>query len=167
MFGRIDLMRDGIATNAVVISCKGEMGGSVRDKGSGEVYHLELKVHFNDGSSAVVKQRMGDSLIFLPPSPGELIPVRYDPNDHKRVEIDRPKIKAHNAARDSDRARNDQIRIARAEAKLTGAANSVTVGSSHAAGTLDRLRELADLHSSGALTDAEFAAAKSKILAEG
>ncbi|SRR5258708_5044682 len=165
MFGKIDLMRDGISTDAVVISCTGKFETSRQDKGSGEVYTLELRVHFNDGSAAVVKRHLGDSLIFLPPSPGELIPVRYDPNDHKHVEIDRPAIQARKDAAASNRARADQIRIAQADARLTGRHDSVNVGSSHAGGTLDQLKELASLHAQGALSDAEFAAAKAKILA--
>jgi Short C-terminal domain len=53
-----------------------------------------------------------------------------------------------------------------ASAKVAAAVKDAAGSNASASDPLDRLGKLADLHDRGALTDAEFAAEKAKILGE-
>jgi len=107
---------------------------------------------------------------------GETIPVIFDPHDTSKICMDTESVEhAHEAALDQAQARL-QSRI---EAfKAAGAATHATVirGSDEAdtftlkqpapGDEVEHLEQLAKLHASGALTDAEFAEAKTKLLGE-
>jgi hypothetical protein len=74
------------------------------------------------------------------------------------------------AIRDALRA-GDLAEVERLKAQLATGAAAMSFGPVHASAAgpedpLDRLQKLADLHDRGALTDAEFAAEKAKILSE-
>jgi hypothetical protein len=146
-------------------------------------------------------------------STGDLLPVRYDPKDHSKIEIDSEAVKrGREAAREYFKRRaieRGEAQLAAvsslaagpagdavtkrgraptfAEIKAMGAAKAKgdsaeidrltarfsqfergTVPAPHAepSDRLDRLQKLADLHDRGALTDAEFAAEKAKVLNE-
>ncbi len=107
---------------------------------------------------------------------GETIPVIFDPADHKKICMDTESIERQ---RDAHREAANQELQSRIEAfKAVGAATPETVirGSEQAdtftaaepqpGDEIEHLEQLAKLHSSGALTDAEFAAAKAKVLGD-
>jgi hypothetical protein len=112
MFGNNNLLKDGIQASGIVLSAKeydrrGDSGGYSR-------VHLDLEVHFADGTKTTVslKAKIGDvGLIDV----GQIVPVRYDDNDHSKVEIDTPAITAKQTAL---REARQAYEIARSEAKL-------------------------------------------------
>ncbi len=109
---------------------------------------------------------------------GDTIDVLYDPNDHDKVafdyEADAQRVMRRHARPVGNAATLDpelQELMDMEEAERTAApASAGTPGSgaprSAEDDRLDRLQKLADLHQRGALTDAEFAAEKARILGE-
>jgi hypothetical protein len=101
MFGRRKILTEGVAAEAVVVDTG---GGSQR----GAMFGLQLRVRFDDGSTGEVLRRIGlhgpDELPWF--VVGSVVPVRYDPTDHSKVEIDMPALKeAHAAARAAEQQR--------------------------------------------------------------
>jgi hypothetical protein len=107
---------------------------------------------------------------------GETIPVIFDPNDHDKICMDTESVERE---RDADREAAGAVLQDRIDAfKAAGAATPATVirGSEKAdtftmaepepGNEIDHLEQLAKLHDTGALTDAEFATAKAKLLGE-
>jgi hypothetical protein len=109
-WGKRKLLREGAQAEAVVIG----LGGG---KQSGALFGLKLRVRFEDGSTEEVYRRVG----FHGPNElpwfvvGSTVPVRYDPADHSRIELDLPALKAREEAKRS--AANAEA-IAAAEARL-------------------------------------------------
>jgi hypothetical protein len=109
-FGKRKLIREGATAEGVVIG----MGGG---RQSGALFGLKLRVRFEDGSMHEVYRRVGfhgpnDLPLFIE---GSTVPVRFDPADHSRIELDIPALKAREKARRS--AAHAQA-IADAEARL-------------------------------------------------
>jgi hypothetical protein len=107
---------------------------------------------------------------------GETIPVIFDPQDHSKICMDTESVARK---RDADREAATARLQSRIDAfKAAGAATRETVirGSDQAdtftptepetGDAIDHLEQIAKLHATGALTDAEFAAVKSKLLGE-
>ncbi len=87
MFGKRNLLRDGVAAKAVVIDAAAG-GGQVGSAGISKMYwRIRLLVHYDDGSTAETSTRVSDRDVRLPVA-GDLLPIRYDPKDRSRVEID-------------------------------------------------------------------------------
>jgi hypothetical protein len=107
MFGNHKLLRDGVAVQAVLVSSK------IRTQGHLGTLHLELAVPFPDGSTGTASCKVGEGDLFLP-SPGDLVPVRYDANDHSKVVVDTPALEARNAARKQAAAQADAARVQKA-----------------------------------------------------
>lgn len=80
---------------------------------------------------------------------GPTVAVLYDPTDHSKVAFDYGAMIAANRE-----ARHEQLESARAAEQQTSAPES----------NIAQLKALADLRDRGALTDAEFAAEKAKLL---
>lgn len=120
MFGRRKkLMTQGATAQAVVIQAR-STGGNVTSGGMVPlVYHLGLRVHFDDGSTADVTCKVGGQLhssaFFF--SEGDIVPVRYDPGDRAAVAVDES---AMQAKRDADGKAASEVAIARAERRLAG-----------------------------------------------
>jgi len=81
---------------------------------------MKLRVHFDDGTTTEFETKartidLGGDIV----TAGDILPVRYRPDDHSSVKLDVDAIKAEAAAK--DRGLNDQA-IARAEAELDGSA---------------------------------------------
>ena len=74
-----------------------------------------------------------------------VVPVLYDPSDHRRVVFDHS-VEARNAARQATFVMRERWM------------------EEQAANPVDRLTELMDLHDRGVLTDAEYEAQKQKLL---
>jgi hypothetical protein len=109
-------------------------------------------------------------------SEGQTIPVIFDPQDHGKICMDTESVERE---RDADReaasarlqSRIDAFKAAGAatpETVIRGSerADAFTVAQPEPGNEIEHLEELAKLHATGALTDAEFAAAKAKVLGE-
>ncbi len=188
------LRENGASATAEVLECR--MTGSERSstgravnvddprelwKASRVIYKLKLRV-VPEGAPAwevSVKCQLGRS---VNARMGSQLPVLYDPDDHSKVVVDTETIlKWQVAGAGSRDAGTEQIdsgmqAIAgdEAAAVMTGINAALASGDQisgvppgiGAPDPLDRLQKLANLHQSGALTDAEFAAEKAKILSE-
>ncbi|MBV8194374.1 MAG: hypothetical protein JOY80_02480 [Candidatus Dormibacteraeota bacterium] len=79
-------------------------------------YDLTLRVHFGDGTSADIARHVGDirgtDLTF---SVGDIVPVRFDPDDRSTVEID---VDAMHAAKAESQRRLDDGMVRAAEETL-------------------------------------------------
>jgi hypothetical protein len=128
MFGKKkDVLQVGIPAQAVILSAR---PGNMLSGHGERNWDVVVRVHYVDGQTADVNcgyldltsYTVGDALNSLelyPMSPGVVVPVRYDPDDRARVEIDRPKIIADTiSAYETERAK----KIARAERQLAGPA---------------------------------------------
>ena len=119
MFHRHKLTEDGAQAQAVVTVAK-RSGGIPTDEGMSPVtYHLTLDVHFDDGSTAAAECKIGGMLRGTDLSfyEGDIVPVRYDPADRSKIEIDEQAIRVK---RDADAAALKQESIERAERQLAG-----------------------------------------------
>ncbi len=101
-------------------------------------------------------------------SEGATVPVLFDPNDHSRLTIDeRDESVQEAAARDAGQASNEAAIELSEQRPGPGAAVAPSGAGIQPPAAADRaaqLEQLARLHSSGALTDAEFASARAKFL---
>jgi len=95
MFGKRNLLRDGAEAQAVVTAVK---DGGVLTGGAGVPIHqyLDLRVTFDDGSHGEFSCRVGSMLHnnTLSFSEGDIVPVRYDPADRTKIELDEPALTA-------------------------------------------------------------------------
>ena len=107
---------------------------------------------------------------------GETIPVIFDPNDHGKICMDTESVeRARDANREAAKVRlQSRIDAFKAagpttpETVIRGSeqADTFTVAEPKPGDEVEHLEQLAQLHATGALTDAEFAAAKAKLLGE-
>jgi hypothetical protein len=120
MFRRLNLSKDGATAKAVVIEARAEGGMPGRAGGySATQYDLKLHVHFDDGSDGDATCRVGGFIrgTDLSFSEGDIVPVRYDPDDRSKVEVDVPALSAE---RDKESQSLRDEAVARAEDKLDG-----------------------------------------------
>jgi hypothetical protein len=111
---RKKLLRDGAQAQAIVKEQEGanfSRNGFSADK-------LVLEVHFEDGSQAVVsdkvdKEDAGYVLIKV----GDILPVRYDPENRSDAVVD---VAAVRAQAEESRRQRDQDTLARARRELDG-----------------------------------------------
>jgi hypothetical protein len=112
--------------------------------------------------------RETNTLLTQMPHPGQRVKIRYDPHDRDRFEL------VGSSAASTGELLAQMMRAGTptpAVASMAAATAPVTPGTVAPAvqsgrDPLDRLKELAQLRDSGALTTAEFEAQKAKILAE-
>jgi hypothetical protein len=112
MFGNKNLLTEGVQSSAIVLNSKGY---DLRGDGGGYGHvHLDLEVHYTDGTTATISRKEKTADVGLPFA-GQIVPVRYDDSDHSKVEIDTPAMKAQRtAAHEAVQASS----IARARAEL-------------------------------------------------
>lgn len=120
MFGkRKKLLQNGAQADAIVIDAQ-IRGGHAGGAGMSPVwYELRLRVHYPDGSTAEVSDRFGSD-VRNAPAPvgvGDIVPVRYDPEQPTKVLIDETVLLAR---RDEGRRALAEAAIERAERKLAG-----------------------------------------------
>lgn len=126
MFGGSKVLEDGAQAQAVIVQAS---PGNVLNRHGERNWHLQLRVHFDDGQTADVSCECDDLGINttgpvsgLEPYPftaGGTLPVRYDAKDRSKVEIDRPKIVADTiSAYQADRDK----KVAKAEAQFAAPA---------------------------------------------
>jgi hypothetical protein len=89
MFGTHKLLREGAEATAVITAAD----YTVSNTG----WHVELTVPFPDGSTGSLSCKVDRKHLLLP-SPGDQVPVRYDPKDHSRIVVDTPALDARRAA---------------------------------------------------------------------
>jgi hypothetical protein len=195
------LLKDGAQTRGVIthvyVSRHSAAGGNVSawlfpcrvtfDDGStietsGELSAFERAFRFDAaeawGSKSLDYQDFECLGNFL--DPGVTVPVRYDPEDHAKLVLDKPSFKAELLpklqAKRAGREAADAAKVARAEARLrgkdlqdagsAGGAKTVDVdpGSLLHVDVADELAKLADLRDRGVITYVEFEGQKKKIL---
>jgi hypothetical protein len=109
MFGRDGLLDDGVQVDGVIIEAPEYFRGSTDMKGR---YKLALRVRFDDGATLEVERRLhiscGEHRV------GAVLPMRYDPADRSKIEIDEPAL---TAGRDADFAAIRERAVARGAAQ--------------------------------------------------
>src|SRR5438128_2183925 len=94
------LLREGAQGEAVIVHVEVDDFSGV-GRGGDPYYDLRgwnvtVRVVFDDGSTAELERYVKN--YEYPPKgfpalePGDTLPIRYDPNDHSRVEIDKPAL---------------------------------------------------------------------------
>jgi hypothetical protein len=106
MFGHRKTLREGMAAQAVVVSSELRVPAG-RQSGR---WHLQVAVPFPDGTTGSASFKI-DETRTSPLSPGALVPVRYDPNNHAKVVVDGPALDARQAARSQAAAQRDAARV--------------------------------------------------------
>jgi hypothetical protein len=105
------LLTDGAQAKGVVIKCK--MNPGIADNIVPD-YHVTVRVKFDDGSTKEFKQKLNRYKVGGFFTEGTILPVRYDPDNHSKVEIDIPAVTGPPVDYDAE----NQERIARAEAAI-------------------------------------------------
>ena len=109
MFGRDNLLDDGARVNGVIIEAPEYFRGSTDMRGR---YKVTVRVRFDDGPTVEVERRL--HLSCGEHREGAVLPMRYDPADRSKVEIDEPAL---TAGRDADFAAIKERAVARGEAQ--------------------------------------------------
>jgi hypothetical protein len=109
MFGRDRLLEDGARVDGVIIEAPEYFRGSGDMRGR---YEVTVRVRFDDGATVEVERRLhlscGEHRV------GAVLPMRYDPADRSKLEIDEPAL---TAGRDADFAAMRERAVARGEAR--------------------------------------------------
>jgi hypothetical protein len=109
MFGRDRLLDDGAQVDGVIIEAPQYFRGSTDMRGR---YKVKVRVRFDDGATVEVERRL--HLSCGEHRAGVVLPMRYDPADRSKIEIDEPAL---TAGRDADFAAIQERAIARGEAR--------------------------------------------------
>jgi hypothetical protein len=113
MFGRgKKILETGAETKAVVLET--DMSGR-SNRHAERLWKVKLRVQFDDGSTAEANCSMW-AKPFGGPAAGAILPVRYDPDDRSKVEVD---VAAMNAGHDAAREELEANLIEEAEQKLS------------------------------------------------
>lgn len=123
MFGQRKVLRDGTEAKAIVTSVDLYQEGMRANWGSGFTYDVGLRAHFEDGTTADIVRRIGGMAgTDLNFRVGDIVPVRYDPDNRDKIELDEPALRAKQQhARESAQRHADQVNeraVAAAEAQL-------------------------------------------------
>ena len=109
---RRKLLRDGAQADAVVTECESKN----LTEGGWSAFELVLEVHFPDGSQSELREKVDVADIGgLRGRVGDVLPVRYDPQDRTSAVIDVPAIRAE--VEEAER-RLDQEAVARGRGAL-------------------------------------------------
>jgi hypothetical protein len=113
MFGRgKKILESGAAAKAVVLET--DMSGR-SNRHAERLWKVKLRVQFDDGSTAEADCSMWTKP-FNGPAAGAIVPVRYDPEDRSKVEVD---VAAMNAGDDAALEELEANLIEEAEQKLS------------------------------------------------
>jgi hypothetical protein len=116
--GKGKLLREGAEIQGVVVDVKRQL---VEGGNYGDPYHVTVRVNFPDGSTAETKQKLG-SFKTGNHFDGAIVPVRYDAEDHSKIEVDVPALEAQQTARIAEAETRRKDMIARSEATAAGGA---------------------------------------------
>lgn len=118
------LMRDGAIADSIVVETTLRFP-SARPTASTD---YRLQVHFDDGSKTTVIRRENATSLGWPRA-GDILPVRYDPEDRSKIEIDRRRNNRERARRDErlrlSVLRDAQMALARHGSQLAAKTASV------------------------------------------
>jgi hypothetical protein len=135
---RKKLLREGARADAVVT---GREAVNLT-YGGFSAYELVLEVHFPDGSRAELREQVDAAdLGRLHGQVGDVLPVRYDPENPSEMVVDVPAIQAQN---EEEGRRLDQEAVARGRRSLEGDGGAPPE-QSQLQGVLGRLAELTEL----------------------
>jgi hypothetical protein len=112
MFDKHKLSRDGAQAQALVLEKKIYATGV--ESGMASACRYQLRVKFEDGSTTEISRRAFDQTL-ASAAVGDVIPVRYDPADWSKIELDRHAVVERQKAEDRER---DAAAIARGEKAL-------------------------------------------------
>jgi hypothetical protein len=123
MFGQHKVLRDGAAAEAVVTSVDLYQEGMRGNWGTGYTYDVGMRVHFDDGATADFVRRIGGMAgTDLKFAVADIVPVRYDPHNRDRIELDEDALRAsQQQAREGLQRHRNEVNdraIREAEAKL-------------------------------------------------
>ena len=96
MFGKRKRLKNGVKAQAVVRSA--DKSGLSNSHGAHK-WHLQLSVQFDDGSTGEASCSAWEVNLATGFGPGKIVPVRYDPDDRSKVEVDRDAMVAESEAR--------------------------------------------------------------------
>jgi hypothetical protein len=139
---RKKLLQEGAHADAVVTESQ---GARLTEGGGWSAYDLVLEVHFPDGSQGELRERVDAADIGkLRGRVGEVLPVRYDPEDPSSAVIDVPAIQAE--VDEANRLRDEEA-VARGRRAIEGQPDTPPAGSPAAAlqGIGKQLAELTEL----------------------
>jgi hypothetical protein len=163
MFGKLNVGRDGERGQAVVL--KADRHGGVSGAGgvSTVTYDLELRANFDDGSSVDFSQHVGNAFKGAGAgfSVGDVVPIRFDPKNHERVEVDMRAIHAQVEDDQRQAEANEADRAERIDARLAEGKLPPMKGSE----ALKAGMELEARLASGAITQEQFEAERDAIKA--
>jgi hypothetical protein len=108
MFGHEKLLSDGAEVDGVIIEAPQYFRGSTDMRGR---YKVTVRVRFDDGATVEVDRKLHMSC--GEHRAGFVLPMRYDPADRDKLEIDEPTLKARH---DAALATTKEAAIARGEA---------------------------------------------------
>jgi hypothetical protein len=126
MFGTDKLLKEGTQGTGIVVETK---EGST-DRLMVFSWHVKVQAHFDDGSTGEIKTTLHvhqkgmiprDDLV-LGVKVGDKVPIRFDPKDHSKVEVNIPELHARRLEFDAQekkrKAAQDAQAVARAEQEL-------------------------------------------------
>jgi hypothetical protein len=96
LFGKRKILKNGAKAQAVIRSA--DMSGLSNSHGAHK-WRLELRVQFDDGTTIDASCRAWEVDIAAGYGAGQIVPVRYDPNDRSKVELDHDALEAQSEAR--------------------------------------------------------------------
>lgn len=120
MFGKKkQVLRDGIPARAVVVDAERHGGQTTAQGGTPLYYRLQLRVRLDDGTTFEAACTVGSAMRSAKTSywPGNIVPVRVDPEDRSTVVVDEPALLAE---REDERRAAAEVAVARAERSLAG-----------------------------------------------
>jgi hypothetical protein len=174
------LDENGKHANATVVEIA-EKGMAVTRGAEGVVANTELalKAHLRvqpeDEPEFEVKKRFSFPQMAVP-SAGQTVPVLYDPADHDKIIVDYTPEAQQDAALSAAgidpgeigqmMAQAQQLQAQAGQVQGMGQMPGMTPPAPPQADPVEQLEKLAKLKESGALTEAEFAAEKAKILSQ-
>lgn len=123
MFGKHKLLHEGAQAEAVVTSVDLYQEGMRANWGSGFTYDVGMRVHFEDGTTAEIVRRIGGMAgTDLHFDVADVVPVRYDPHNRAKIELDEDALRAQQQrAREALQRQLDQAgeeAVREAEARL-------------------------------------------------
>ena len=118
MFDKHKLSRNGVQAQALVLEQK--VYAIDRNTGGASACRYTLRVKFEDGTTSEISYRVFSTKLAAA-DVGDLIPVRYDPADRSKIELDRQEISAQKKARARDL---NAEAIARGEKALEGSSTA-------------------------------------------
>lgn len=118
MFDKHKLSRNGVQAQALVLEQK--VYAIDRNTGGASACRYTLRVKFEDGTTSEISYRVFGTKLAAA-DVGDLIPVRYDPADRSKIELDRQEISAQKKARARDL---NAEAIARGEKALEGSSTA-------------------------------------------